>query len=192
MLTRRAALLSVAAAAVLLAAPAPVRATDDLKLPRQKIELVAPPFVHAHEQATKQSPKIVEFTMTIEEKKIVIDDKGTTFQAMTFNGSMPGPMMVVHEGDYVELTLVNPVTNSMPQYRLPLRDRRGRRRRADAGQSGRTGDVALEGDTDRHLRLSLRTRRTDDPVARGIRHVRRGNGAAARGADRRQGQAGQV
>jgi nitrite reductase (NO-forming) len=38
----------------------------------------------------------------------VIDEKGTTFQAMTFNGSMPGPMMVVHEGDYVEVTLVNP------------------------------------------------------------------------------------
>ena len=33
---------------------------------------------------------------------------------MTFNGSMPGPMMVVHEGDYVEVTLVNPDTNSMP------------------------------------------------------------------------------
>jgi nitrite reductase (NO-forming) len=32
---------------------------------------------------------------------------------MTFNGSMPGPMMVVHEGDYVELTLVNPATNTM-------------------------------------------------------------------------------
>jgi nitrite reductase (NO-forming) len=33
---------------------------------------------------------------------------------MTFNGSMPGPMMVVHQGDYVELTLVNPATNAMP------------------------------------------------------------------------------
>jgi nitrite reductase (NO-forming) len=44
----------------------------------------------------------------------VIDEKGTTFQAMTFNGSMPGPLMVVHEGDYVEVTLVNPATNSMP------------------------------------------------------------------------------
>src|SRR3546814_17475274 len=35
-------------------------------------------------------------------------------QAMTFNGSMPGPTMVVHEGDYVEITLVNPATNAMP------------------------------------------------------------------------------
>src|SRR5262247_4558865 len=114
MLTRRGALLSVAAAALLLAAPATTKAADDLKLPRQKVELVAPPFVHAHEQATKQGPKIMEFTLTIEEKKVVIDEKGTTFQAMTFNGTMPGPLMVVHEGDYVEVTLVNPATNTMP------------------------------------------------------------------------------
>src|SRR5438477_5499168 len=112
MFTRRAALISAAATALMLATPA--KAADDLKLPRQKVELVAPPFVHAHEQATKQGPKIMEFTLTIEEKKVVIDEKGTTFQAMTFNGSMPGPLMVVHEGDYVEVTLVNPATNSMP------------------------------------------------------------------------------
>ena len=111
MLTRRAAMLSAAAAVLMLATPT---LADELKLPRQKVELVAPPFVHAHEQATKQGPKIMEFTLTIEEKKVVIDEQGTTFQAMTFNGSMPGPLMVVHEGDYVEVTLVNPDTNSMP------------------------------------------------------------------------------
>ena len=111
MLTRRAAMYSAAAAVLMLATPA---LSQELKLPRQKVELVAPPFVHAHEQATRQGPKIIEFKLTIEEKKVVIDDKGTTFHAMTFNGSMPGPLMVVHEGDYVELTLVNPDTNSMP------------------------------------------------------------------------------
>jgi nitrite reductase (NO-forming) len=111
MFTRRAAMLGVAVAALMLAAPA---LADELKLPRQKVELVAPPFVHAHEQTTKQGPKIMEFTLMIEEKKVVIDEQGTTFQAMTFNGSMPGPLMVVHEGDYVELTLINPATNAMP------------------------------------------------------------------------------
>jgi nitrite reductase (NO-forming) len=70
--------------------------------------------VHPHEQATRQAPKIVEFRMEIVEKEVVIDEQGTKFQAMTFNGSMPGPMMVVHQGDYVELTLVNPDTNTMP------------------------------------------------------------------------------
>src|SRR5258708_10583858 len=111
MLTRRAAMLSAAAAVLMLATSS---LADELKLPRQKVELVAPPFVNPHEQATKQGPKIMEFTLKIEEKKVVIDEQGTTFQAMTFNGSMPGPLMVVHEADYVEVTLVNPDTNQMP------------------------------------------------------------------------------
>jgi len=87
---------------------------DISSLPRVKAELAKPPFVQAHTQKAEGGPKIVEFTMTIEEKKIVIDDKGTEVHAMTFNGSVPGPLMVVHQGDYVELTLINPATNSMP------------------------------------------------------------------------------
>ncbi|WP_269498814.1 copper-containing nitrite reductase [Castellaniella sp. S9] len=84
------------------------------KLEHVKVELVAPPLVHAHEQATKAAPRVIQFRMVIEEKKVVIDEEnGTTLQAMTFNGSMPGPTMVVHEGDYVELTLVNPDTNAL-------------------------------------------------------------------------------
>jgi nitrite reductase (NO-forming) len=113
MLNRRTALMGAAVAALVLATPA-LAQTVNLDLPRQKVELAAPPFVHAHEQATKQAPKIVEFRMEVIEKEIVVDDKGTKMQAMTFNGSMPGPMMVVHQGDYVELTLVNPETNTMP------------------------------------------------------------------------------
>ena len=71
------------------------------KLKRVKVELVAPPFVHAHEQSVSDEPRIVEFTMYCEEKKITLDDKGTEVWAMTFNGSVPGPLLVVHEGDYV-------------------------------------------------------------------------------------------
>jgi nitrite reductase (NO-forming) len=87
---------------------------DELNLLRESVDLVAPPFVHAHEQATRQKPKVVEFRMVVEEKEIVLDAQGTRLQAMTFDGSIPGPLMVVHEGDYVELTLVNPKTNKMP------------------------------------------------------------------------------
>ena len=112
MMSRRAALAGTAAMVLALAA-APAIA-DELRLPRQQVNLVAPPFVHPHEQATKQPPKILEFKLVIEEKELVIDEAGTKLQAMTFNGSVPGPLMVVHEGDYVELTLVNPETNSMP------------------------------------------------------------------------------
>ncbi len=103
----------LAAIFVALSAAHPVRAEADLKLPRESVTLVAPPFVHPHEQVTKSGPKIIEFTMTVVEKQIVIDDSGTTISGLTFNGSIPGPLMVVHEGDYVELTLVNPATNTM-------------------------------------------------------------------------------
>ncbi len=99
------------------AAPAtekPLSEAEIAKLKRVKVELVAPPMVHKHEQVASGAPRIVEFRMGIEEKKIVIDDNGTTLQAMTFNGSMPGPTMVVSAGDYVELTLVNKASNAMP------------------------------------------------------------------------------
>jgi len=112
MMSRRAALAGTAAMVLALAA-APALG-EELKLPRQQVNLVAPPFVHPHEQATRQPPRILEFKLVIEEKEIVIDEAGTKLQAMTFNGSIPGPLMVVHEGDYVEVTLVNPDTNSMP------------------------------------------------------------------------------
>ena len=120
MFTRRQALLGAAAAGVLastlpaLSSAAPVSEEAIAALPRVKVTLVAPPFVHAHDQVASGGPKVVEFSMPIVEKQMVIDDEGTVLQAMTFNGSIPGPMMVVHEGDYVELTLINPDTNTMP------------------------------------------------------------------------------
>jgi nitrite reductase (NO-forming) len=119
MFTRRQALLGAVGAAtiatVLAATPPAVVAdeTDLASLPREKVTLVAPPFVHAHDQVAKIGPKVVEFTMAIQEKTLVIDDQGTTLQAMTYNGSVPGPLMVVHQDDYVELTLVNPESNML-------------------------------------------------------------------------------
>jgi len=108
----------------------------ELDLPRERVSLVAPPFVHPHEQATTQAPKVMEFKLVVEEKRVVIDDEGTTIQAMTFNGTIPGPMMVVHEGDYVEVTLVNPSTNVLV-HNIDLHAATGgpRRRLAHAGQS---------------------------------------------------------
>jgi nitrite reductase (NO-forming) len=117
MFTRREALLGVAGLATVATLPAMqvvAHAQEIASLPRERVTLVAPPHVHAHQQVAVGGPKVVEFVMTIEEKPVEIDDEGTILQAMTFNGSIPGPMMVVHEGDYVELTLVNPDTNEMP------------------------------------------------------------------------------
>jgi nitrite reductase (NO-forming) len=118
MFTRREALLGVAGAAAAVAAlpglQAVANAAEVANLPREKVTLVAPPFVHAHEQVATGGPKVIEYTMAIEEKPLVIDNDGTELRAMTYNGTIPGPMMVVHEGDYVELTLINPETNEMP------------------------------------------------------------------------------
>jgi nitrite reductase (NO-forming) len=122
MLTRREALLGsvtgAATAAILTAVPsfpvsAKVAAGKPDELPRERVKLVAPPFVHAHEQVASGGPKIVEFTLTVEEKPMTIDDDGTELQAMTYNGTIPGPLMVVHEGDYLELTLINPASNTL-------------------------------------------------------------------------------
>ncbi|MDX8434730.1 copper-containing nitrite reductase [Mesorhizobium abyssinicae] len=119
MLTRREALLgsvlTAAAVAAVGATPAMAAAKpkDVAGLPREKVILVAPPFVHAHDQVAKGGPKVVAFTMNVEEKPMVIDADGTQLNAMTYNGSIPGPLMVVHEGDYLELTLINPDTNSL-------------------------------------------------------------------------------
>ncbi|RWH71700.1 copper-containing nitrite reductase [Mesorhizobium sp.] len=117
MFTRREALFGAAIGAAAVAAMPAFSATfapaDIGALAREKIKLVAPPFVHPHDQVAKGGPKIVEFTMTIEEKPVVIDADGTTLNAMTYDGSVPGPLMVVHQDDYVELTLINPDTNTL-------------------------------------------------------------------------------
>ncbi|WDR03136.1 copper-containing nitrite reductase [Devosia algicola] len=118
LLAGAAAIGTVAQLSTILAASAkevltPATATNIAGLKREKVALVAPPFVHAHEQIASGDPKIVEFTLVIEEKPHVVDDDGTTLWAMTFNGTVPGPLMVVHEGDYVELTLINPDTNML-------------------------------------------------------------------------------
>lgn len=83
---------------------------DNLK--HIKEELVAPPLLPNFEQAVSGDPVVVEVTLTVEEKKLEIEP-GVKIWALTFNGSVPGPMIVVHQNDYVQLTLVNPSTNTL-------------------------------------------------------------------------------
>ena len=54
----------------------------------------------------------MQVRMVVEEKEIEIAP-GVFIWAFTFDGSVPGPIIVVHEGDYVELTLVNPSSNQL-------------------------------------------------------------------------------
>jgi nitrite reductase (NO-forming) len=78
-------------------------------LKRVKQVLVKPPLVPKHSQKAEGGPKIVEVRLEVVERKMVIDNDGTTVNALTFEGSVPAPLIVVHEGDYVELTVVNPI-----------------------------------------------------------------------------------
>ena len=81
---------------------------------RVKQELVMPPFVPKHDQVAKGGPKIIEVTMEVEEKLLTVDeDTGASIWALTYNGSVPGPMIIAHQDDYIELTLRNPASNTM-------------------------------------------------------------------------------
>lgn len=75
-------------------------------------ELVPPPFLPKHEQVARGKPKVVRVRMVIEEKQMDIG-YGATVWAMTYNGTVPGPLIVVHQDDYVELALVNPESNTL-------------------------------------------------------------------------------
>jgi nitrite reductase (NO-forming) len=77
-------------------------------LKRVKQEMVKPPLLPKHTQKADGGPKIVEVELVVREREMIIDPLGTTVQALTFMGSVPAPIIVVHEGDYVELTIVNP------------------------------------------------------------------------------------
>jgi nitrite reductase (NO-forming) len=77
-------------------------------LKRVKQELVKPPLLPKHSQVAKGGPKIVEVRLEAQERKLVIDELGTEINALTYMGSVPAPIIVVHEGDYVELTVANP------------------------------------------------------------------------------------
>ena len=81
-------------------------------LERVHQELVPPPALPGHSQVWTGKPRVVQVRMTIEEKEIEIEP-GVFIWAFTFDGSVPGPIIVAHEGDYVELTLVNPDTNEL-------------------------------------------------------------------------------
>ncbi len=115
-------LVGAGLAAGLMAAPA-VAATASKKddrmanysadqLERVTQEMVPPPMVPKHDQVAKGKPKVIEVKLSIEEKQIELDN-GTMAWVCAFNGSVPGPLIVCHQHDFVELTLVNPASNAL-------------------------------------------------------------------------------
>jgi len=55
--------------------------------------------------------KTVTVTMHAVETNVKIDNKGTEYPAWTFDGTIPGPLVRVTEGDTVEFTLINDKEN---------------------------------------------------------------------------------
>ena len=97
----------------MMVAQASMTEGDIAALPRFKLDLVAPPFVPKHDQVASDGPKVVEVTMTAKEMRWTVDDGGAEIWASTFDGSIPGPLIVCHQDDYIELTLKNPAENLM-------------------------------------------------------------------------------
>jgi len=108
-------LCAILAAAVCMGAH-PAQADKPSKaggLKRVTQVLVKPPFLPKHSQKADGKPKIVVVRLVVDERELVIDPSGTTINALTFMGSVPAPIIVAHQDDYVELTVVNPGTSIM-------------------------------------------------------------------------------
>ena len=82
------------------------------QLEHVKEKLAAPPFLPQYEQKDEGSPKVVEVELTVVEKKYEIEP-GVFTWALTYNGTVPGPIIVVHQYDYVEVKIINPASNTM-------------------------------------------------------------------------------
>lgn len=53
----------------------------------------------------------VTVEMTVKEQELVVDNKGTKQTMWTYDGTVPGPLVRVHQGDVVEFTLHNAEAN---------------------------------------------------------------------------------
>lgn len=61
--------------------------------------------------ASSALAETVHVKMDSVEKDLVVDNKGTTQQMWTFDGTVPGPIVRVKQGDTVDFTLTNSATN---------------------------------------------------------------------------------
>src|SRR5581483_3802797 len=62
---------------------------------------------------TRTEPTTVDVNLTVKEVNAELAD-GSSYSFWTFDGTVPGPMIRVMEGDTVKLTLTNPATNTTP------------------------------------------------------------------------------
>ena len=74
-------------------------------------ELVDPPFLPPHEQVASGPPRVVNIRLEIVEREVEIAP-GVFVWQMAFNNTVPGPVPVVFQWDWVNLTLVNTTTDT--------------------------------------------------------------------------------
>lgn len=74
--------------------------------------LVPAPFLPDHEQVATHPPRIVNVRMEIVEREVEIAP-GVFVWQMAFDNSVPGPVPVVFQWDWVNLTLVNGTSDSV-------------------------------------------------------------------------------
>ncbi|UVE52270.1 nitrite reductase, copper-containing (plasmid) [Haloferax larsenii] len=98
--------------------PTAAQALDETPEPKQQSEPVTSDQVAADptdipEPIDRDEPAEVDVTLRPEEVTAEVE-KGVTFTYMTYNGTVPGPMIRVRQGDTVNLTFENPESNNMP------------------------------------------------------------------------------
>src|SRR5206468_2797599 len=114
-----------AAAAMLLSAPSAFAEDQDTSsageaaLPPLPEHLARVPSPPAAPPVNRTKPKLVQVTLEAKPVTGLLAD-GVGYQYWTYNGTVPGPMIRVRQGDTVELTLKNstesPVSHSIDSH----------------------------------------------------------------------------
>ncbi|MGE3975938.1 MAG: copper-containing nitrite reductase [Bdellovibrionales bacterium] len=89
-------------------------AADDIdldKLPKETFKLLPPPQVPP--PITRKTPARVAIEVEVRETIMKLSD-GVDYTFWTFGGTVPGPMLRIRVGDYVDFTLANHPSNKVP------------------------------------------------------------------------------
>lgn len=81
------------------------------KLPKESFKLLPPPQVPP--PISRNSPARVAIELEVREEVKTLSD-GVNYTFWTFGGTVPGPMLRIREGDYVDFTLANHPSNKVP------------------------------------------------------------------------------
>lgn len=99
------------AVALLAAGAASAEKFDPNSLPQYELKLEAPPYVPP--ATNRKKPARVKINLETKEVKMRMAD-GVDYTFWTFGGTVPGPMIRIRKGDYVDFTLANHPTSKMP------------------------------------------------------------------------------